>query len=485
MPPTPAAVAPDPEDGGQTPPPADSDRRRTTDPNAEVHRGQLRFAQRFTHRYGGLFLHAHGIGWHLWDKTRWELCRDGAPERAMERLARDAYADLGRLNSNEQRKALLQDIRTVSSANGVAGTLELAGSFHPCTIAGDLMDVRPALFNTESGTLDLTTGQIRAADPADRLTRRAGAAFNPDARLPEWDKFLTKIQPDEEMRGFLQRLFGMAMYGGVREHVLPIFTGSGANGKGVLRSAVLAAFGDYAREVDPELLMETKNPRHLTFLMELKSMRLVFASETKKNRAFDEATMKRLVGGDPIQANRMRHDPITFEPSHTLIMVTNHLPVVGGDDQAVWRRIIVVPFDVVIGEDDQDPLLADRLREPDARQAVLAWVWQGWLDYQRFGLQAPGAVVKRTDEYRSESDVVARFLDEETMRMPAAYARAGDLYSAWQKWCSDNGVDAGSAKAFSGSLLRHGLQKQTRNIGTVYIGVGLYSRDDSEQGKLI
>jgi putative DNA primase/helicase len=476
MPPTVAAVPPD--DGGPTPP---ADNGRRIDPNDEVHRGQMRFAERFTRRYGGMFLHAHGLGWHLWDTIRWAACKDGAPERAIERLARDAYADLAALHGSDLRKALLQDIRAVSSATGVAGVLELAGTQHPCTIAAELVDVRPELFNTETCTINLRTGETSKPDPDDHLTRRAAARFEPDARFPEWDKFLAKIQPDEEMRGFLQRLFGMAMYGAVRERRLPIFTGTGANGKGVLRTAMLAAFGDYGREVDPELLMESKHPRHLTFLMDLKSMRLVFASETKKNRQFDEATMKRLVGGDPIEANKMRQDPITFEPSHTLIMVTNHLPVVSGDDPAVWSRIIVVPFEVVIEEDDQDVELPERLREPDARAAVLAWVWQGWLEYQKYGLQPPGAVVTRTEAYRAESDQVGNFLNDSCLVMPAAHVRAGDLFHAWQKWCSENGVDPGTQKAFSMSLTNRGFQKQAKNFGALYIGVGLYSDDDEAQ----
>lgn len=455
------------------------------DVNQERHRGQMRFARRFAARYEGRFLHAHGIGWHEWDGTRWAYCKDGAPVRAVEALVRNAYADLGAIFGTEdevkaKRKALLADIGSASSASGVAGVLEIAGSLLPCTIAGDLVDVRPELFNTQTGTVDLTTEEVYPATPADRLTRRAEAAFDPGASCPEWETFLETIQPDRDVREFLQRLLGMAMYGAVREHVLAIFSGTGANGKGVLRSAVMAAFGDYAREVDPELLMESKNPRHLTFLMELKSMRLVFASETNRNRRFDESTMKRLVGGDPIQANRMRHDPITFDPSHTLIMVTNHLPIVSGDDPAVWRRLVVVPFDVVIPDEKQDSKLPDRLTEPAARAAVLAWVWQGWLAYCAAGLNPPDAVVKRTDAYRAESDSLGNFIAEQTLQVPTAYARSSDLYRAWQKWCSENGADPGSQKAFSTSLSNRGFHKQTRNIGAVYIGIGLYNSDDDE-----
>lgn len=456
------------------------------DPNEETHRGQMRFATRFVTLHHGRFLHAHGIGWHEWDGTRWAVCKDGAPLRAVEKLARDAYADLGFFYGDEteqkaRRKALLQDIAAVSSATGANGVLTIAGSLLPCTISGEAIDIRPELFNTESGTLDLNTREVHPPDPGDHLTRRANAGFDPECRSPEWEAFLETIQPDRNVREFLQRLFGLAMFGAVREHVLPIFIGTGANGKGVLRSAIMAAFGDYAREVDPELLMESKHPRHLTFLMELRSMRLVFASETTRNRRFDESTMKRLVGGDPIQANRMRHDPITFDPSHTLIMITNHLPIVSGDDPAVWRRLMVVPFEVTIGDTEQDPELPDRLRAPDARTAVMAWVWQGWLAYLDAGLKPPDAVVKRTDLYRTESDALGNFLAERTMESPAAYARAGELFTEWTAWCAENAVAVGSQKAFATSMANRGYLKQTKNIGAVYVGLGIYSTDGAEE----
>lgn len=452
------------------------------DVNVERHRGQMRFARRFAARYEGRFLHAHGIGWHEWDGTRWAYCKDGAPTRAVESLVRNAYADLGAIFGDEQqvkakRQALLADIRACSSASGVAGVLEIAGALLPCTIAGELVDVRAELFNTQTGTVDLQTQDVYPATPADRLTRRAEAAFDPAARCPEWETFLETIQPDRDVREFLQRLLGMAMFGAVREHVLAIFSGTGANGKGVLRSAVMAAFGDYAREVDPELLMESKNPRHLTFLMELKSMRLVFASETNRNRRFDESTMKRLVGGDPIQANRMRHDPITFDPSHTLIMVTNHLPIVSGDDPAVWRRLLVVPFDVVIPDEKQDSKLPDRLTEPGARAAVLAWIWRGWLAYCKEGLNAPDAVVKRTDAYRAESDSLGNFISECAVVNPNVYARASSFYEAWRDWCADNGAASGSMKQFSKALVDRGYERRHHKTGNVFVGIGLCSTD--------
>src|SRR5581483_1079301 len=315
-------------------------------------------------------------------------------------------------------------IRKSESASGLEGIVKIASARPPMSIASKELDADPYLFNMPTGTVNLLTREIHDCERDDLITKVAGAGLDgedeaaTDGGAAEWEAFLKRILPAPEVRAFVQRLFGYAMLGEVREHVMPIFTGTGANGKGTLRDALMSAFGDYAIEVDPALLMESKHERHGAFKMRLRGARLAFCSETEKGRRFAEATMKRLVGGDPIEANYMHKNPITFDPSHTLIMLTNHLPKVSGDDPAVWRRILVVPFDVVIPEAERDGELPDRLRL--ASSEILAWTIEGWRDYQEQGLNPPEAVRVRTQAYQAASDAMARFLDECVMPNPNA-----------------------------------------------------------------
>lgn len=436
----------------------------------EIHRKQMRFAQRFANAYADKFLFAHGGEWSEWTSTCWQECVDGAHVRATEALLKAAYAELGSLGKDDL-KDLLSDIMVCSSAAGVRGILDLAKNFHPIAVPIGHLDANPYLFNTQSGTLNLATGLLQQHMPKDYITKSAAGAFDPSATSEVWDAFLERVLPDVEVRSFVQRLIGYSLLGVVREHVMPIFIGVGANGKGTLRDAVMSAFGDYALEVDPEILMESKHARHLTFLMELRGRRLVFCSETEKGRKFAESTMKRLVGGDPIQANRMHRDPITFIPSHTLIMMTNHLPEVSGDDQAVWRRILVVPFDVVIPEAERDEQLPERLKEKDVRSAVLAWAYQGFLDYQQRGLDAPEAVKVRTNEYQAESDPIGRFLRERTRPVIGAGVVATVLWEHWQVWCDEFGETTGTLTAFGRSMAARGVQKVKSHGQTMYKGL--------------
>lgn len=443
-------------------------------PDDERHSGQLRLAERVVRRHGQEMRMAHGIGWHLWDGTRWREDDDQAPSRVVFSVLRESLGEAIKMEPID-RDPLIKDIRKCESASGVNGVLSLAGSMKPVSLPASKLDSDPYLFNTPGGTVDLNAGTISPAERLDHITKVTVAPIASEP-APIWTMFLERVLPDPEVRSFVQRLMGVAMLGAVREQYLPIFTGAGANGKGVFRDALLHAFGDYAHEIDPSMLMESKHSQHRTFLMQLRGRRLIFTSETERGKRFAEAQMKRLTGGDPIEANRMHKDPIVFTPSHTLVMITNHLPAVSGDDPAVWRRILVVPFDVVIPPEERDPGLPEKLKAEAG--SVLAWAWQGWLEYQRIGLAPPDAVKARTDEYRSESDVLARFLDERCEFGPGCVTRARDLFTEYVRWTRAAGEESGTETAFGKQMAARQHSKVRTQNGFVYRG--LMIRNDEE-----
>ncbi|MET7651557.1 phage/plasmid primase, P4 family [Streptomyces sp. NPDC005486] len=454
-------------------------RRSRPTPVTTEHRGQLRMAERFVAEHASALRFVHGIGWHQWDGARWQADEERADIQAAVTTVKAALASLADLDKTE-RDDLYQDARKSESAAGLEGMLRIASALPPISTASKRLDSDPYLFNTPKGTLDLRNGKVVDNDREHLITKVAGGRVG-GRSYDEWEKFLERILPDEEVRAFVQRLFGYAMLGKVTEHVMPIFTGTGANGKGTLRDAVMAALGDYAIEIDPAMLMESKHERHGAFKMRLRGARLAFCSETEKGRKFAEATMKRLVGGDQIEANLMHRNPITFDPSHTLIMLTNHLPAVSGDDPAVWRRIVVVPFDVVIPPEERDGELPERLK--GASDAVLAWLYEGWLSYQDQGLNPPQAVRARTEAYQADSDALGLFLTERTMASPHGYVRARELFTAWSSWCHSNGMkaeDVGTEVAFAASMKARQFEKKQRNIGAVWLGLVMAGSDDDE-----
>jgi putative DNA primase/helicase len=425
-------------------------------------------AQRMLREHGDDVRYSSALGWYTYDGVRWVPDEDNSTLRRGQETINNAYRAVPDQDGADARKEMIRDIAKAESASGMAGTLEHLGAMLPVAVGRDPFDKSASLFNTPNGTINLATGEQREHRREDLVSKVAGAEIG-GGHSDAFQQFLERILPDVEVRSYVQRLFGQAMLGRVTEHILPIFTGTGRNGKGTLRDAVLHAFGGYAIEVDPEILMEQKNARHATFLLELLGRRLVFCSEGEKSRRFAEATMKRLVGGDPIQANRMHRDPITFDPSHTLILLTNHLPQVSGDDAAVWARIQVVPFDVVIPKAEQDGNLPEKLKAE--APAVLRWVYEGWLAYQEQGLNPPEAVRASTQAYQDESDALGRFLEENTIDNKTTSIRASEFYEAYTKWCHAEGEVAETGVMFAKSLAKRGIPKKKTNKGAQYEGL--------------
>jgi P4 family phage/plasmid primase-like protien len=411
------------------------------------------------------------FGWMAYNGRVWAECSDATIGESVRQFFVDRFAEVVKqfAASKGGDTTVLDLWRGMLSVGRQAAVLRLCRGLVERKHTD--FDTDRDVFNTLSGVVELDSCGYRPASASDHMTKVAGAAFDLEARSPQWEEFIGRILPDEDVRLFVQRLFGYAMLGVVREHVMPIFTGEGANGKGTLRDAIVSAFGNYAAEVDPELLMVAHNPRHLTFMMELRGRRLVFLSETDRSRRFAEATMKRLVGGDPIQANRMHKDPITFDPSHTLVMCTNHLPLVAGDDPAVWRRILVVPFDVVIPEEERDGGLPEKLREQPVRAAILAWCLQGYQEYRRSGLNPPEAVRVRTANYKQDSDIVGRFIAERVEYGRSCSELVSSLYAAYVSWCKAEGEEAATKREFVRDMARRG--HATRKVGGQVLYSGL------------
>ena len=450
----------DPTDDGQQASPTGSSKHP-----ADQHQGQAKFAYLLAERYADQLLHVHGLGWHAWRGTRWAPDDRGVARRAVLDVLRHAWEEA--FGSKE----LTAEVKQCQTATAVNGILALAASLEPFAATVDDLNAVPWLLNCANGTLDLHTLELHPHEPSERLTKVCRGAYRPDTAAPTWDAFLARVLPDEEVRGFVQRLAGMALIGDVREHVLPIFTGTGRNGKSVFYKALSSAMGDYAATADPELFMARRDGAHPTGEMDLMGRRLVVVSESNRDRRLDEAKMKRLVGGDPIKARRMRQDFVEFMPSHTAVLVTNHLPKVSGDDPATWARLRVVPFNVVIPPAEQDTELSAKLElEADG---ILSWAVAGLRDYLERGLDDPRGVRVATAAYHRDSDALARFIDECCETGSAYQERTSELHAAWVGWQLRDGAEPMSMKAFGQALDARGFTSKKVKSGICRVGIRL------------
>jgi putative DNA primase/helicase len=437
------------------------------------HAGHLGMAIKLARRYHGKLLYVHPIGWHRFDGKRFERDTTGAARRAVHSIIKSERAKADKLPTEEREKRA-KEIARYETASAITGILTEAAVLREFAVSVHDIDADPWLFNCANGTLDLRTMELRKHDPADKITKVARGAYDPAMTGIEWTRFIERVLPDDDVRHYWQRIVGLSLLGKVNgdKQLAPIMTGSGANGKTTATEAVSFAMGDYAATAEPALLMSKRGDTHPTGIADLLGKRLVITSETEQDRRFDIPLLKRLTGGDTIKARYMRQDFFEFQPSHLLLLSTNHLPRVDDDTEAVWRRIRVIPFAVQIPEDQRDDQLGERLQaEADA---VLTWIVAGWIAYRDHGLKpAPTAVLEATGQYKSESDAVGRFIGDECSTAPAVSATTSALYDRWQSWAARERTPELSRVAFGRALDSKGYPADQKAHGRPRRGICL------------
>jgi putative DNA primase/helicase len=376
---------------------------------------------------------------------------------AIVRLAKDAaraiFEEAKEVPDEAAAKRLGKWAGDSLSESKLRAMISLAQSEPGVPILPEEMDTSKDLLNVLNGTIDLRTGELREHRREDLITKLAPVEYRPDAKAPTWARTLERVLPAPEVRAFFKRLCGYALTGSVSEQVLPVLYGTGANGKSTVLNALLAVLGDYGMQAAPDLLVAKKGS-HPTELADLFGMRFVASIEVEDGSRLAESLVKQLTGGDRVKARRMRQDFWEFEPTHKVLMACNHKPQVRGTDNAIWRRIRLVPFTETIPHAEQDGNLPNKLRAEAA--GILAWAVEGCLEWRREGLQAPEEVRQATGAYRAEMDVLGAFLHE-CCELGAGHNEAAkDLYAAYSRWCEEGGERPETKRKFGSRLTERG-----------------------------
>lgn len=248
--------------------------------------------------------------------------------------------------------------------------------------------------------------------------------------------------------------------------------GPGGNGKSVFINVLMGILAEYAKVAAMDTFTASKGDKHPTDMAMLRGARLVTASETEEDRAWAEARIKQLTGGDPVTARFMRQDFFTFVPSFKLTIVGNHQPMLRNVDDAARRRFSMVPFVHKPKAPDKD--LEEKLR--NEWPAILRWMIEGCLDWQIHGLVRPKSVIAATETYFAEQDLMGQWLNEECdVRLddPNMWYRTTDLFAAWTSYARTAGDVPGTLKSFGPAMRRHGLLPHRSNTARGFKGVRL------------
>jgi putative DNA primase/helicase len=417
----------------------------------------------FTRRYHRDWRYVAAWGrWLVWDGQRWRN--------------EDTLAATDLIRSVCRQTAVRAEDRKVAaklaSSGTVGGVERLARADRRHAATTDEWDADPWLLNTPGGVVDLKTGRMRANDRADRMTKITTAT--PRGECPQWRSFLSDVTGgDQNLQAYLQRMVGYALTGSTREHALFFLYGTGANGKSVFVNTLADILGDYATNAPMDTFMETRTDRHPTDMAGLRGARFVAAIETEQGKRWAESKLKNLTGGDKIAARFMRQDFFEFFPQFKLFVAGNHKPAIRNIDEAMKRRLHLIPFTITVPPEKRDKHLQQKLLAE--RDGILAWALEGCLAWQRLGrLDPPQLVLDATDEYFEAEDALGRWMDERCLRVGTAKSLTAELFTDWKQWAEAAGEFVGSQKRFADLLLTRGLEKWRNGMGLRgFQGIGL------------
>jgi putative DNA primase/helicase len=417
-------------------------------------------------------------GWHYHDGKRWTRATAGEVERLAKDIPRAMYAMAAAEPNETRRQEIAKHAARTEAAGKLAAILELAKTESEIAVSPEVFDARPWLFNVANGTLDLISGELLPHRAEDMLTNISPAEWRGlDAKAERFEQFLSEaFDGDREKIDFLQRAAGYTLSGDMREQVFFFLHGPEAAGKGTFVRAKADVMGTFAQSTEISTFLTARRDAVRNDIASLVGARLVTASEPEDGQTFDEGLIKILTGQDKTKARFLFRESFEFSATFKLWLQGNHRPHIRSTGGALWRRLLLVPFTRTVPEERRDKTLGDRLRTPEERAGILAWMVRGCLEWQRGGLRPPDSVRAAVADYRAAEDRLAPFLEEKTGASKSGQVSKGRLYAAYKEWAEEAGERPMSKRALGTRMEERGFAPNDK-AGQVRVWNGLFLVD--------
>ena len=417
--------------------------------------------------FDGQIRHAPGLGYHVWNGTVWEA--DATKVRqaihymgaALKKAGKDdAAEDFG---TTRKIDYLLKELPAVP---GVA-------------VSADDFDSQRHLLSFRNGTVDLRSGELRAHAKEDMITAFIPMDYEPDATAPRFEEFLREIFPGHpDLVSYMQRLCGYGITGSVSEQCFAVLWGGGANGKSVLTDTMTSVFEPMVTTT-PFATFEAKSGGGIpNDLAALRGARLVMASEGESGKPMSEAVLKRLTGKDAVTARFLNKEFFTYSPTFLIMLATNHKPTFRGQDEGLWRRVKLIPFERYFAPHERDYELTEKLlREAPG---IIAWAVRGAVAWYAEGLADPEEITSATREYRQTSDSLSGFFTDDPRESGVLVADKGatllgaEAFNDYLDWCEAENLppkERWTRQTFYREMDGRGISKKKTAKGIALVGV--------------
>jgi putative DNA primase/helicase len=436
--------------------------------------GELGLARVFAERHAGRYLYSCGDEtWLEFDGGVWKPL--GAQQQVaaaieLQRELLDGAMRAFRDVPTDDRKRHLNWAVSVQKGKVTDVVFRKASADPRLAIEGpSSFDCDPDLINARNGVIDLRTTRLLPHNPDQRMRKQVRASFRPELGPPRrWLKFLEEITGgDTEYVSYLQRLNGYIFTGHPTEELMFFMFGHGANGKSVLCNVLQHILGDYAVVLSPSFLMMSDHRQSANGptpeMAKLNGARLALANETESTDTLSAQLVKAAVSTDHIAARPMYGSPVTFAPTHKLVLRGNHKPIIRDTDHGLWRRIHLLPFNQTFQGENVDPMLADALKAEGDQ--IFTWGVEGarlWYEAGRRLYPCP-IVSSYTQAYRTDSDMLGTWLEEEcSLDDPSERTEVQKTHEKYAYWCKRMGLSPMTLPALSRRLAERGIDVERK-----------------------
>ena len=431
--------------------------------------GDVLNGRRFAKKFAGRLAYTHQTGkWLEFVDHAWVADELGRVMQHAIDLTHDFFLDVAQMSieaargggraAADEADEMLRHAKASQNKPRLEAMLSIAKTEPEIAMNTGSFDANDQRLGVKNGVIELDGGIFRDGEPEDYISRQAGSDFDGDADCPTFLRFLSEVQPDPDVRSWLQRFCGYCLTGSTAEQIFLVSHGNGANGKSVFWEVIRKMLNEYATTVQFDTFTEKNNNDSIrNDLARLDKVRLVIANEGQNGARLDEGIVKQITGGDEITARFLHREFFTFRPRFKVSLITNHKPVISGNDNGIWRRVVLLPWQVTIPAEQRDRNLEAKLTAE--LPGVLNWALEGLQRYKEVGLDLPAALVRANAEYRQDSDVIGLWLADCAALNSNSKTPLRQVYNSYKQWATDNGHKPMSSKSLGDRLKERGIRE--------------------------
>lgn len=428
-------------------------------------------AHRFIDKFGSdLHYNVDNKMWMIWNGSNWQFDVFNNVKNLAEVLIEEMKLEALNCMDADRQKEILRNVNKLYNSSGKESMLKESQHLPMVPVNNDAFDKDDYLFNTNNYVIDLRTGK-QIPHNKNLLVNKISSVALSNKKPVQFLKFFDDIfQSNQEVMHYVHKALGYSLTGDCREQCMFMLIGDGNDGKSLLLQIIQEVIGDYSITSNPDLLLDKKTQSaNLSEVARLKGTRFCVVNELKLGDKLNESGVKDITSGNnKIVARFLYANEFEFLPKMKIWLATNYLPLIRGTDKGIWRRIVKIPMTRSLKDDEVDQNLIYKLRTE--KDEIFTWLVEGCLLWQKEGLKLPACLQKEKEEYRTEMDLVQRWINECCEVGDGYITKATELFENFKNYCKINNEYEMSQTLFGRNFGKK-YHKRMYAGATVYEGI--------------